>query len=106
MKHLNIDGIVVLVGENAKENHDLLDMDIVDGDHIWMHHRDNPSAHVIVCSETVHRTVLEKAAVYCIRKTNGRKTKDYVIWARVRDVTKCKTKGQVKVSTSTEMFVK
>ena len=56
------DGIDIYVGKNNLQN-DYLSLKFANKNHLWLHAKDIPGSHVIVCSFDVPNTTLEEAAI-------------------------------------------
>jgi len=74
------DGIDIYVGKNNLQN-DYLSLKFANKNHLWLHAKDIPGSHVIICSFDVPNKTLEEAAIiagfYCKGKDSSKLTIDY-----------------------------
>jgi predicted ribosome quality control (RQC) complex YloA/Tae2 family protein len=81
MKELLYNESRILIGENAKENWEMIDMS---SDEIWLHLESFPSCHVIIKEESPSLETIKYAACECKKNTK---------YKRLRDVKVCYTKS-------------
>jgi predicted ribosome quality control (RQC) complex YloA/Tae2 family protein len=67
---------VILIGQNAQENWDLIDFE---SDFIWLHLNSFPSCHVIIKHENPDNDTLQVAAEMCKENTKYRNLKNLKI---------------------------
>ena len=67
---------VILIGQNAQENWDLIDFE---SDFIWLHLNSFPSCHVIIKDENPDNDTLQVAAEMCKENTKYRNLKNLKI---------------------------
>ena len=67
---------VILIGQNAQENWDLIDFE---SDFIWLHLNSFPSCHVIIKDENPDSDTLQVAAEMCKENTKYRNLKNLKI---------------------------
>jgi len=72
MKEFEINDIVVVLGQCAQENWDIIDFE---SDFIWLHLNSFPSCHVIIRDERPDIETLEAAAELCKENTKYRNLK-------------------------------
>ena len=70
MKTKTINGVIIKLGETAKENWELIDNS--NKKHIWIHLKSFPSGHVIIEDELPNTTLLLEAANFCKENTKYR----------------------------------
>lgn len=81
-------GDVVLVGKNNRQNEQLT-LRKADKNHIWLHVRDYPGSHVVLCNPSPQQQSLLFAASAAAWYSRARQSdKVEVVWTRVRDVKK------------------
>ena len=73
MKEFEINNIVVVLGQCAQENWDIIDFD---SDFIWLHLNSFPSCHVIIQDESPDNETLQSAAELCKENTKYRNLKN------------------------------
>lgn len=101
-EYTSLDGIKILVGENAKDNQQLTFSS--DPTYWWMHATGKPGPHVVIChsgDELPRET--KRDAMHLATKTSG-----LVTITRVGFVSKTRMTGKVLVDegTSTNIYVK
>ena len=72
MKEFEINDIVVVLGQCAQENWDIIDFE---SDFIWLHLNSFPSCHVIIQDESPDNETLQAAAELCKENTKYRNLK-------------------------------
>lgn len=79
---ISSDGIDIYVGKNNLQN-DYLSLKFAHKNYMWMHTKDIPGSHVIVCSNDVPDNTLEEAAIlaafYSKAKTSSKVPVDYTL---------------------------
>ena len=103
-KEMDFGQIDFLVGQNAQENHDLIDG--ADEEDIWFHISGHPSCHVIGkipkdtdLDKSDLMKVVKQGAVICKSFSKFKSDKNVKIdYTRVKNVTKSKTPGSVSIS--------
>ena len=73
MKEFEINDIVVVLGQCAQENWDIIDFE---SDFIWLHLNSFPSCHVIIQDESPDNETLQAAAELCKENTKYRNLKN------------------------------
>ena len=66
MKTIDFENSKIIIGQNAKENWDLLDNN---ENFLWFHLKSFPSCHVIILNENPNETTIQKAAELCKENT-------------------------------------
>jgi len=96
MKMEEIDDYTVIIGENAKENDELVKESAPND--IWLHLENMSSAHIVIKTEDKEppKRVINMAASlfsrYCCKKVTGRYN---VIWTEIKNVKTTNTVGCV-----------
>lgn len=79
---ISSDGIDIYVGKNNLQN-DYLSLKFANKNYMWMHTKDIPGSHVIICSNDVPDNTLEEAAIlaafYSKAKTSSKVPVDYTL---------------------------
>ena len=79
---ISSDGIDIYVGKNNLQN-DYLSLKFAHKNYMWMHTKDIPGSHVIICSNDVPDNTLEEAAIlaafYSKAKTSSKVPVDYTL---------------------------
>jgi len=99
LEYTSKDGIVIRVGQSAKEN-DILTI-TSDPQYWWMHASGYSGAHVVICYKegVLPREVKRDAAVLAIHHSKTPESKmSWVDMTRVSNVTMGKDRGQVSLS--------
>ena len=76
MKTEVINDTIIVIGQNAQENWDLIDFD---SDFIWLHLNSFPSCHVIIKDDVPDIDTLQIAAEICKENTKYRNLKNLKI---------------------------
>lgn len=88
------DDIKIKIGENAKENWDLIDS--ANENYLWFHLKSFPSSHVILESENPTISQITNAALQCKQSTKYRNLKNIKIsYCLVKNVKKMEKVGSV-----------
>ena len=74
MKVITVDGIVIKLGRNAKENTELVKSS--SPKHFWVHLDSFPSGHVVIESELYNEDVIRRACMFCLENTKYRRLKN------------------------------
>lgn len=87
--------ISILVGENAKENWDLISS--AKQNYIWLHLNKSSSPHVIICYDYLKtpKQCIKYAASLCKLNSKYNNDKAKVIYTQVKNVKKTDVEGQV-----------
>jgi len=93
-----------LVGQNAQENHDLIDA--ADEEDLWFHVSEHPSCHVIGkipegvdLDKSELMKIVKQGAIICKSFSKFKSDKNVKIdYTRVKNVTKLKTPGSVSIT--------
>lgn len=94
MKVLEHNNVKLLLGQNAKENHLLIDN--ADPNDWWFHIDNSPSGHCIVESIDVNNELIIQAANFVKEHSklkNNKKVK--IIYTQIKNIKKTKNPGQV-----------
>lgn len=79
---ISSDGIDIYVGKNNLQN-DYLSLKFANKNYMWLHTKDIPGSHVIICSNDVPDNTLEEAAIlaafYSKAKTSSKVPVDYTL---------------------------
>lgn len=76
MKTEEFNDTTIVIGQNAKENWDIINFDC---DHIWLHLNSFPSCHVIIKDNNPDEDVLAYAATLCKDNTKYKNLKNLKI---------------------------
>ena len=76
MKTLEFNDTTIIIGENAQENHDIINFKC---DHIWLHLKSFPSCHVVIKDNNPDDEVLNYAAALCKENTKYKNLKNLKI---------------------------
>lgn len=88
MHFISSEGIDIYVGKNNIQN-DYLSLKFANKNHIWLHTKDIPGSHVILCSESPSDLALEEAAIIAAYYSKGRdSSKIQVDYTKVRNLKK------------------
>ena len=93
------DNIIYKLGKNAKENFELIDeANDINSDYWWFHLKDHPSGHCIVHSDQMDKSkaIFAGTLVKLTSKLKDEK-KVKIIYTQIKNITKTKTKGEVKL---------
>ena len=94
MKKLEINNVNLILGENAKENHLLIDN--ADPNDWWFHIDESPSGHCIVESIDITNELIIQAGNFVKEHSklkNNKKVK--IIYTQIKNIKKTKNPGQV-----------
>lgn len=95
MKVLTIDGFIVQIGENSKENDNLITNS--KSTDMWFHLSSFPSPHVIVSPGDLSIYITLKAASLCREYSKYKNLKNiYVDYTRISNLRKTENLGQVE----------
>ena len=76
MKEIMIDDVIYKIGQNAKENWDLLNLN---ENFTWFHLKSFPSCHVVIENETPSNEEIIEGARLCLENTKYRNLKNIKI---------------------------
>ena len=94
MKTIDFENSKIIIGENAKENWDLLDNN---ENYLWFHHPIEQSCHVIILSMNADETTIQKAAELCKENTKYKLQKNVNInYTPIKNIKKLKEVGFVE----------
>jgi predicted ribosome quality control (RQC) complex YloA/Tae2 family protein len=94
MKILEYNNVKLLLGQNAKENHLLIDN--ADPNDWWFHIDNSPSGHCIVESININNELILQAATFVkdnSKVKNNKKIK--IIYTQIKNIKKTKNPGEV-----------
>ena len=102
MKVLFIDNVVVKLGENAKENWELVQQaKHVNPNYHWLHLNSFPSGHAILETSEPSPTLLQTAGQFCKSNTKYKNLKDvYIIATPISNLILTDTVGEVAFKTN------
>lgn len=92
VKKFTINKINYILGENAKENHTIIDY--ADKNDIWVHLNDYPSAHCIIETNQVKDEYLLNAFNLIMDKSKYKSNE--IVYTFVSNIKKTKNPGEVK----------
>ena len=103
-REMDFGQIDFLVGQNAQENHDLIDA--ADEEDLWFHVSEHPSCHVIGkipegvdLDKSELMKIVKQGAIICKSFSKFKSDKNVKIdYTRVKNVTKLKTPGSVSIT--------
>jgi len=103
-REMDFGQIDFLVGQNAQENHDLIDA--ADEEDLWFHVSEHPSCHVIGkipegvdLDKSELKKIVKQGAIICKSFSKFKSDKNVKIdYTRVKNVTKLKTPGSVSIT--------
>jgi len=88
MHFISSDGIDIYVGKNNIQN-DYLSLKFANKNYIWLHTKNLPGSHVILCSESPSEIALEEAAIIAAYYSKGRdSSKLEVDYTKVKNLKK------------------
>ena len=87
-----IDNIKYILGESAKENHQIIDY--ADENDIWVHLDDVPSAHCIIETNEIKEKYLNEAYNLIIEKSKYKSCKK-IVYTFIKNIKKTKNPGEV-----------
>lgn len=93
-------GTEIMIGRNSKEN-DLLTFTFANKKHIWLHVKNYPGSHVVLCTADPSKEELQTAANIAAKYSKARNLKKIdVTFCTVSDVTKPKyaAAGEVEIT--------
>lgn len=103
MKLLEINNIKLLLGQNAKENHLLIDD--ADPNDWWFHIDNHPSGHCIVECIDINKELILAAGQFIKENSklkNNKKVK--IIYTQIKNIKKTKNPGEV-ILLKTPLFI-
>ena len=104
MKIEIIDNIKFRLGQNAKENHQLIDD--ADPNDWWFHLDDHPSGHVVVDSSTINKSQIYYASLLVKENSKLKNNKNVkVCYIQIKNIKKTKNPGQVKLLKKPEYII-
>ena len=93
MKTVIVNDISYKIGQNAKENWELLDLP---KDYIWFHLKSFPSCHVIVEKEEPDNNEILEGAKICLENTKYRNLKNIKVnYTKIENIVKADKVGAV-----------
>ena len=92
VKKFTIDNINYILGENAKDNHQIIDY--ADGNDIWVHLDELPSGHCIIETNIIKDIYLYNAYNLIIEKSKYKYCKK-IVYTYVKNIKKTKNPGEV-----------
>ncbi len=102
MKEFEINGITILLGQNAKENSKLLDCD---PEYYWLHLSSFNSGHVIVKHPDPDEETLEYAAGLCKSHTKYRNLKNIKVdCTKRRNLEKSEVIGEALIKSFRQVY--
>jgi len=111
MREMDFGQIDFLVGQNAQENHDLIDGAFEQD--LWFHVSGNPSCHVIGkmpqdvdLDKSDITKIVKQGAIICKSFSKFKSDKNIKIdYAHVKNVTKLKIKGSVSITNAKYIII-
>ena len=102
MKTIDFENSKIIIGQNAKENWDLLDNN---ENFLWFHLKSFPSCHVIILNENPDETTIQKAAELCKENTKYKSLKNIKInYTPIKNIKKSKEVGSVEFKSNKKVF--
>jgi len=102
MKTIDFENSKIIIGQNAKENWDLLDNN---ENFLWFHLKSFPSCHVIILNENPNETTIQKAAELCKENTKYKSLKNIKInYTPIKNIKKSKEVGSVEFKSNKKVF--
>ncbi len=96
MKVFKLDDVIYRLGENAKENHQLIDD--ADKNDWWFHLDNHPSGHVVVDLGILNKTQIKYAATIVKEHSKLKYYKKVkVCYLQIKNLKKTKNPGEVKL---------
>ena len=93
MKELEFNDTIIILGENAQDNWNIIDFE---SDYIWLHLDSFPSCHVIICDESPDNETIMYASELCKSKTKYKNLKNvYVCHTKCSNLKKGNDVGSV-----------
>jgi predicted ribosome quality control (RQC) complex YloA/Tae2 family protein len=93
MKELEFNDTIIILGENAQDNWNIIDFE---SDYIWLHLDSFPSCHVIIYDESPDNETLLYASELCKSKTKYKNLKNvYVCYTKCSNLKKGSDVGSV-----------
>ena len=93
MKVIIIDDIEIVIGQNASENWELLELDEM---YIWLHLNSFPSCHVVICHDNPEDYIIQYAAELCKNNTKYKNLKNLKIcYTPIKNLKKATDIGSV-----------
>ena len=102
MKTIDFENSKIIIGQNAKENWDLLDNN---ENFLWFHLKSFPSCHVIILNENPKETTIQKAAELCKENTKYKSLKNIKVnYTPIKNIKKSKEVGSVEFKSNKRVF--
>ena len=102
MKTIDFENSKIIIGQNAKENWDLLDNN---DNFLWFHLKSFPSCHVIILNENPDETTIQKAAELCKENTKYKSLKNIKVnYTSIKNIKKSKEIGSVEFKSNKKVF--
>ena len=102
MKTIDFENSKIIIGQNAKENWDLLDNN---EKFLWFHLKSFPSCHVIILNENPDETTIQKAAELCKENTKYKSLKNIKVnYTPIKNIKKSKEVGSVEFKSNKKVF--
>ena len=102
MKTIDFENSKIIIGQNAKENWDLLDNN---ENFLWFHLKSFPSCHVIILNENPNETTIQKAAELCKENTKYKSLKNIKVnYTPIKNIKKSKEVGSVEFKSNKKVF--
>ena len=95
MKHFEYNGYNIKLGENAAENHSLVELSC--SNYTWIHLKSFPSGHVVIDCKSPDKNTIQYAANICLQGTKQKNLKDiYVSITNISNLLTTDKIGQVE----------
>jgi len=97
MKEVKYNDVLIKIGQNARENSELCEIDKDNQNYVWLHLNKLASPHVIICQDQkdVDKQTLYYAANLCREHSKFKSMKTSVICTTLKNLTKTKKAGEV-----------
>ena len=103
MKSIKINDINLILGQNSKENHNIIDN--ADSNDWWFHLDDYPSGHCIIeTSELTNELIINAANLVKENSKLKNNKKLKVVYLQVKNIKKTKNPGEVRLLNKGQYF--